>query len=216
MISPEAAFWPKIFVKNGTVHLAWFDAPRTDHRFAVWYRKGTNQGGQWNSDPIRLNSQSNFGYYPDLKVNNNTVHVVWNGSVSSDPFGNGDIYYTKSSDNGSTWLEQVELTSNHQVMNNISSGLNLNSNNPNQVYLSWVGGQTGGNKDIFFLRSNNNGTSWGSVENVTAGQFGTHLLESPNLYSNQSEIGLIFSENVVNLWHKKNSLLTPVTLPVSY
>src|SRR5918994_518896 len=94
---------------------------------------------------------------PKIALYNNNVYIVW----SDDSTGNGDIYFKRSVDNGTTFgsLENLSNTPGNSTDPKIA----LYDNN---VYVVWSDDSTG-NRDIYFKRSIDNGTSFGSLENIS-------------------------------------------------
>ena len=101
--------------------------------------------------------------------------MVW----SDDSTGNGDIYFKRSVDNGTTF-GSVENLSN-------SPG---NSTNPqialynNNLYVVWSDDSTG-NGDIYFKRSVDNGTIFDTVNNISNNNTGSSSDPEIGTYSNK-------------------------------
>jgi hypothetical protein len=91
-----------------------------------------------------------------IAVNQNNVYVVWTDNTT----GNGDIYLKRSMDNGSSFgtIENLsnDVGSSHEPQIVISR---------NHVYVLWTDNTTG-NGDIYLKRSMDNGSSFGSTQNL--------------------------------------------------
>src|ERR687891_409767 len=94
---------------------------------------------------------------PKIALYNNNVYVVWSDGST----GNGDIYFKRSVDNGTTF-DSLENLSNTPG-NSTDPKVALYNNN---VYIVWSDDSTG-NGDIYFKRSVDNGTTFGSIDNIS-------------------------------------------------
>src|ERR671919_165659 len=116
---------------------------------------------------------------PKIALYNNNVYVVW----SDDSTGNGDIYFKRSVDNGTTFgsLENLSNTPG----NSTDPKIGLHNNN---VYVVWSDDSTG-NGDIYFKRSVDNGTTFGSLENLS------------NTHGNSTDPKIaLYNNNVYVVW----------------
>ena len=75
--------------------------------------------------------------------------------------GNGDIYYTRSADNGTSFGSTQNLSNNPG--NSTAAQIAVYQDN---VYVVWEDATTG-NGDIYFKKSVDNGTSFSNVENLS-------------------------------------------------
>jgi hypothetical protein len=91
-----------------------------------------------------------------IAVDQNNVYLIWSDATT----GNGDIYFMRSVDNGTSFGSTENLSNNPG--NSTDAQILVNQNN---VYVVWTDNTTG-NGDIYFKRSVDNGTSFGSTENL--------------------------------------------------
>jgi hypothetical protein len=115
----------------------------------IYFRKSTNYGN--NFAPTELLS-NNTGSSSQVKIasDGNNVYVVWRDETT----GNGDIYFKKSNDSGSSFEKRVFL---YKSIG--SSSEPQISSNGNNVYVVWRD-ETTGNGDIYFKKSNDSGSSF--------------------------------------------------------
>jgi hypothetical protein len=85
------------------------------------------------------------------------VYVVWRDETT----GNGDIYFRKSANNGSTFDATIDLSNNSGL--SFWPKIYLTKNN---TYVLWVDNSTG-NKEIYFKRISDNGSSVTTLLNVS-------------------------------------------------
>jgi hypothetical protein len=114
--------------------------------------------------PINLSNNTGNSYFPQIAVSGaknqsdiDNIFVLWTDNTT----GNGDIYFKRSVDNG-TSFGNIENLSN-STGNSTDAQIAVNQNN---VYVVWTDNTTG-NGDIYFKRSVDNGTSFGNIENLS-------------------------------------------------
>lgn len=133
------------------------------------------------SDNAAINLSNNSGESTDprLIVSGSNLYVVWQDKSS----GNGDIFFKKSANGGTTFGNTINLSKNE----GISESPIITARGDN-VYVVWVD-DTSGNQEIFFKRSTNGGESFGK----------TIKLSTTSLPSGQPEIASS-GNNVYIIW----------------
>jgi hypothetical protein len=119
-------------------------------------------------ESINLSNSTGNSYLPKIAVYSgdknqsykDSIYVIWTDNTT----GNGDIYFKRSSDNG-TSFGNIENLSNDNG-NSYEPQIAVSENN---VYVVWTDNTTG-NGDIYFKRSSDNGTSFGSTQNLGTNQ----------------------------------------------
>ncbi|HZB73869.1 MAG TPA: hypothetical protein VE378_03910, partial [Nitrososphaeraceae archaeon] len=109
------------------------------------------------SSPQNLSISTGNSTDAQIAVNQNYVYVLW----SDDTSGNGDIYFRRSVDNGTSFGTTENLS--NSTGNSTDAQIAVNQN---YVYVLWSDDTTG-NGDIYFRRSVDNGTSFGTTENLS-------------------------------------------------
>src|SRR5437867_4206393 len=105
---------------------------------------------------FNLSNNTGHSEHPKVAVDGNNVYVVW----ADDTFGTRDIYFRKSTDNGCTFGETIDI-----------SNLNGGSVDPqiaasgNNVYVLWEHTPEN-NGAIFFTKSSDNGNSFEKARNI--------------------------------------------------
>jgi len=111
----------------------------------------TYDGSSWSIDE-RLTYSNNSDSCPSiLQTLNGTIWVFW-GSDELSPTSNGDIYYKASNDNGDTWSESVQFTTD----NNEDTWPCAIQTCDTKIWVVWTSNradQPGGNWDIYYRTS---------------------------------------------------------------
>src|SRR5215207_2997179 len=109
------------------------------------------------AQPSATSSSQNLSNNPgnstdaQIAVHQNNIYVVWSDATT----GNGDIYFKRSVDNGTTFDEVENVSTNNTGSSSYPQISTVGSN----VYVAWIDTTTG-NNEIFFRHSNNTGESF--------------------------------------------------------
>jgi hypothetical protein len=114
---------------------------------------------QQGADSSSQNLSNNLGYSTDAQfaVSQNNVYVVWTDNTT----GFKDIYFKRSVDNGTTFGGTENLSNNPG--NSTDAQIAVSQNN---VYVAWTDDTTG-NRDIFFKKSVDNGTTFAEMKTIS-------------------------------------------------
>jgi len=141
-----------------------------------------------NSLPVVFENATNLtnnpldSVYGQVAAWNNNVYVLWQDSMPTD-YRNYDIFIKKSIDNGSTFGSPVNLSNNSGFSEHPQIAANGNN-----VYAIWAD-DTSGNREVLFIRSGDNGSSFDTIKN----------LSNSTSDSFNQEIA-IFGDNVYVIW----------------
>src|SRR5918996_4526525 len=144
----------QIAVYQDNVYVVWEDA--TTGNGDLYFKKSVDNGTSF-GDIENLSNNTSFSGSFHMAISGSNVYVVWTDNAT----GNGDIYFKRSADNG-TSFSNIENLSND---NGISYGARIVISG-NNVYVVWNDGSTG-KGDIYFKRSADNGTSFSSTQNLS-------------------------------------------------
>ncbi len=177
--APIGSIYPSLTVSGGFLHIAWMDG--RDGNPEIYYKRSTDGGASWSGD-TRLTDNLSFSAFPCIASIGSTVYVVW----EDDRDGNYEIYYKKSTDNGSTWGTDTRLTyasaySGDQVI--ALSGLN--------VHIAWYD-ERDGNSELYYKRSTNGGVSWSADTRIT---IDPGLSQSPCIAASGSFVHIFWDED---------------------
>ncbi len=190
---------------KNNLHVVWQEN-KTANDGIIYYMKGVPSGNtiSWTS-PTDISAMANFTdtASPAITVDSNdVVHVVWVSYVSrSEQY----IYYTHSTNNSAgtsaptTWGTPTLVT---------AQAVGANDTSPryvspdiavadSAVYVVWHNNiyDTNGKEDVFYTRSFNNGTTWGTPVNLS--QTSDTYSRFPKLaVDNQNTVHIVWEEEV--------------------
>jgi hypothetical protein len=124
----------------------------------VFFTKSSDNGINF-SDALKLNANQESVGESQVATNGKDVYVVWGGNP--DEKIPGQLYYTRSADNGSTFSSPQSLTD----KNTLNVEVAADSNN---AYIAWQGVLPDGNEEIFIKQSSDAGDTFTTInENIS-------------------------------------------------
>lgn len=129
-----------VFSYGSTVHIVWDDDWAGNRE--IFYRRSTNNGVDWSGNTILTINAGTSGL-PSIKASGNYTHLVW----EDDRDGNREIYYSFSSNNGSSWGSDLRLTNSAGYSGTASLCLAGNI-----VNVLWYDARNG-NNEIYYKRN---------------------------------------------------------------
>lgn len=138
-----------IVANEDTAHAIWTFETTI---YEIWYARSYDSTETW-EDSVKL-SGSGIHYQPAIAIVGDTIHAIWNASVSGLP----SILYRKSTDKGASWGAAAANISDDQSYAKANPCIAANGSN---VYVAWkdARGNPSGWK-IYFDYSSNNGADW--------------------------------------------------------
>ncbi|MFC2155520.1 sialidase family protein, partial [Acidobacteriota bacterium] len=148
---------PDITVDSaGNIIVAWKD--NTPGNTDILLIRSTDNGSSW-SAAVNLSNNSGISQSPDITVDSaGNIIVAW---VNTAP-GSLDIFFIRSTDNGSSWSAAANLSNN--LGHSFTPDITVDS--AGNIIVAWQD-YTPGNADIFFIRSTDNGSSWSTAVNIS-------------------------------------------------
>ncbi len=157
--NPGGSETPRIAVDaKGNINVVWkaFIPGNPD----IFFTPSTD-GGATFSTPKNLSNSSGFSDFPQIAVDGSgNVNVVW----EDDTPGNLDIFYSRSTDGGTTFSAPINLSNNPAVSEQPRMVVDA-SDNINVVWADNTPPDT--NPDIFFTRSTDGGATFSTPKNVS-------------------------------------------------
>ncbi|MBZ0202510.1 MAG: T9SS type A sorting domain-containing protein [Ignavibacteria bacterium] len=169
-----------VSASGSSVYVVWRDA--RDGNFEIYFKQSSDNGATWGSD-TRLTNNPSHSTYPSISVSGVNVHIVWREFRD----GNDEIYYKNSLNGGTNWGTDTRLTNN--ASQSYSPVINAQSS---LLHVVWTDNREG-NWEIYYKRSTNNGSSWGSDERLT-----NHVASSgsPSTSASGTALHVVFVDGI--------------------
>jgi hypothetical protein len=110
-----------------------------------------------------LTNNPNDSVYGQIEASSeNNVNIVWQDSVPGPTGRNYDIFFKRSSDAGTSFGKEINLSNN----NGFSEHPQL-ATSGNNVYVVWADNSFSANREILFARSTDGGSTFGDPKNLS-------------------------------------------------
>lgn len=149
---------PRIALDNtGNVYVAWYDAPAVGND--IFFVRSADNGATWGT-PVNLSVNTTSSRNPDIAVDGSgNICVVWR---DQDAMLKDQIYFIRSTDNGSTWTTPVNISDTQGS----SAGAYIAVDSSGNIGVTWTDNTTGDNK-VVFSKSTNDGATWSTPAAVS-------------------------------------------------
>ncbi len=141
---------------EGNINVVWCD--RTPGNYDIFYSRSENNGGTW-TQAVNLSNNMGESASPVIAIDSaGNINVVWHDYTP----GNYEIFYSRSENNGNSWAQAKNISSNAGQ----SYGPDIVTDSEGNINVVWCD-RTPGNYDIFYSRSENNGGTWTQAVNLS-------------------------------------------------
>ncbi|MGB9720620.1 MAG: hypothetical protein ACPL28_03955 [bacterium] len=177
---------------SGGVHIVWCDYLRGNDD-EIFYKRSTNSGTTWFPDTVltRDDFMVEADSWASIATSGQFIHVVWHDCKWDGSQFNWDIFYKRSTDNGTHWESDQRLT-----VHPGSSGPPSIAASDHMVYVVWYDLRDG-NPEIYFKRSTNNGATWGPDTRLTSDGANSYL---PTIGANSLSVHIAWFDNRDGDW----------------
>lgn len=145
---------PEIAISGNNVYAVWMD--NTSGNYDIFFAKSAD-GGATFEKPIDISNLKGDSGYPQITAWKNNVYVTWTQSMTGI---NYDVFFAKSTNNGDTFDQPINLSNNPGP-----SGWPKIVSDGN-IYVSWVDSSTG-KFDVLITKSTDGGTTFESPTNLS-------------------------------------------------
>ena len=137
------------------------------------------------SDVTNITNNTKDSVYAQIVADDNNLYMIWQESVPQNLNPNNyDIFFTKSEDNGTTFSDPLNLSNNTGFSEHPQIAVSKNG-----IFVVWADNTDSNNTEIMFTKSEDNGTTFSKVMNLSNNPFN----------SNNQEISA-FGENIYVVW----------------
>ncbi len=142
------------------------------------------------SNVTNITNNPTDSVYAQIVANDNNVYMIWQESVTQNSNEkNYDIFLKKSDDNGNTFSKPINLSNNPGFSEHPQIAVSNNG-----IFIVWADNTNSNNTEIMFTKSEDNGTTFSKIIN----------LSNNSQNSNNQEISA-FDENVYVVWQDIDS-----------
>lgn len=147
----------QIAISGPYVHVVWTDGRIGGGNWEIYYKRSADYGKTWERCQ-RLTDSAGVSRYPSIAASSSAVHVVWEDTRS----GDYQIWYRRSLDNGTVWLEEQQLSPEGGSSQNVA--IAIREEHVYVVYQRLLPSQW----QIFFTESTHNGAidTWATPRRV--------------------------------------------------
>jgi hypothetical protein len=183
--------YPSIKISGTIVHVVWYDLRNGNGE--IYYKRSADGGINWGTD-TRLTNNSAASGNPSIAVSGSNLFVVWEDNRD----GNNEIYIKRSTDEGINWGTDTRLTNNSAASGWPSIVAYLSN-----VHVVWQDYRDV-NSEIYYKRSSNGGTTWGTDTRLTNNSASSGL---PSIAVSGSLVHIVWEDNRdtdMEVYYKRN------------
>ncbi|MGA7370034.1 MAG: sialidase family protein [Nitrososphaeraceae archaeon] len=140
-------------------------------------------------DTMNISNNTEDSVYGQVRSSDDNIYIVWQESVPGNTDRNYEIFFKKSSDEGNSFGEKIQLSNNV----GFSEHPQMASEDKN-VYVVWAD-NTNVNKQIYFKKSNNGGDSFGKQMLLSYGNSNAYNQE---ISSFENDVHIVWLEKIPN------------------
>jgi hypothetical protein len=163
--SLAASLYPAISNAGEKLYVTFTDSRSGNDK--IYLKSSTDGGVTWGSD-VQLSAGALNSRYSSTDSYANSVYVTWIDTR----FGNSEIFFKRSTDNGNNWGPETRLTNN-------SASSDISSVNATGQFVSvfWQDDRDG-HPEIYFKRSTDQGLTWTVDARMTNGNYEARNMSS--------------------------------------
>jgi hypothetical protein len=153
--------FPAIAASRNNVYVVWEVGETPGGATDILYTRSTDDGASFGGI-VNLSNTVGLPGAPAVAASENNVYVVWHVALGA---GVADIFYTRSTDDGASFGDIVNLSNTARV--SADPAVAASENN---VYVVWSDSTPGafpGALEIFYTRSTDGGASFGDIVNLS-------------------------------------------------
>src|SRR5215207_4024474 len=144
------------------------------------------------SNVTNITNNQKDSVYAQIVAKENYVYIVWEESITEKPNEkNYDIYFIKSEDNGNTFSKPINLSNNTGFSEHPQIAVSKKG-----IFIVWADNTNSNNTEIMFTKSEDNGTTFSKVINL-----------SNNSKNSKNQEISAYDENVYVVWQDTDSTI---------
>jgi hypothetical protein len=188
--NPRDSVYGQVAASENNVYIIWEESiPNGDGKnYDIFIKKSENAGDTFeNNTETNLSNNSGFSEHPQIAAFNSNVYAVWTDNT----FGNKEILFARSTDNGTTFDKGDEKVKN--LSNSSADSYNQEiAAFGDSVYVVWQEKDAEGNNALLFRASENGGDTFG---NTTIIAKGSNVTEDsfPKIAAYENDVYIVWS-----------------------
>ncbi|WP_455392838.1 hypothetical protein, partial [[Eubacterium] cellulosolvens] len=157
---------PQMVYKDDVIYVIWQDARFGSENMTLIFFKSTDYGKTFSQEVEinkRFGNQINAAFTVDK---HGKIHIVWEDYFNPGMGRTSDVYYSSSTDNGSTWSTPVLVNSRFENLASSKPCIAINdSGSTREIYVGYMNRTTTGDVDICIAISQDNGATFKELIN---------------------------------------------------
>ncbi len=152
-----SAITPQLVLVGYTLYAVWEERP--NNNYEIYFSKYSILNNTWTA-PQNISNTTTTSRWVQLQAEDQDLFCAW---IETTTYPLSDIYFTKSTDGGTSWTNPVNITNDDRPQNRICMKLN----SAGKIYIASDDIITFNFDEIYLLSSSNGGDSWSSAVNIT-------------------------------------------------
>jgi hypothetical protein len=158
--NPLDSVYGQVAAWNNNVYVLWQDSmPSGNRNYDIFIKNSVDNGNTFGS-PVNLSNNSGFSEHPQIAAYNNNVYAIW----ADDTSGNREVLFTRSEDNGSSFIGTIKNLSN-STSDSFNQEIAVFGDN---VYVIWLDRAEGDKAKILLKASDDGGATFGRTLNISS------------------------------------------------
>jgi hypothetical protein len=204
---------PDLAMNNNGFHLIRGKGLPSSSVVEVLYNRSTDEGNTWPGPYFLSDNDTSGSFWPQIAAwGDSNVIVSWTDYKYSPYAWTGDAFICRSTDNGDTWSEPIQMTYLHLV-----KATDISADENGTVFLCYDDGRYG-DSEIMGNVSYDGGITWAGEERLTSAP-GTSV--DANVLVRDSIVHLSWCDarnnpdmTIYEVYYKRGDLLTGISEPI--
>jgi hypothetical protein len=195
---------PQIAASGNNVYVTWLEndiGKNTSANFRLFFRASTTQGSYFNDDKIIDKKTGQIPFLPRVTASGNNVYLTW---VDSTKQGGSEIYFSKGSDNGTSFTKPERISDRKE-----NSSYPQFASSRNNTYVVWTE-HSPGNDNVIFTKGN--GTAFTKPERLSDKNGSSSF---PQLAASENIIGTVWMDHNKILFSESTNNGERFTRPIT-
>ena len=195
---------PQIAASGNNVYVTWLEndiGKNASTNFRLFFRASTTQGSYFNDDKIIDKKTGQIPFLPRVTASGNNVYLTW---VDNTTQGGSEIYFSKGSDNGTTFTKPERISDRKE-----NSSYPQFASSGNNTYVVWTE-HSPGNDNVIFAKGN--GTTFTKPERLSDKNGSSSL---PQLAASENIIGTVWMDHNKILFSESTNNGERFTRPIT-